>query len=537
MVRVSALEAGHQRRERSLTAQPRGGHPTGDIPPPEADLGPIAKLMRRMDRRWVQWLAALAGLIGSLSVATTALGVGALPRNRPQDWWVTLPSGWTSTAGDWTVLSVGFYTALALTALAWLVVGAGVHAGRWRVRALWGLGGAWLLPWLAGPVALSTDVYTYLGQGLVAQSGLNPYTNGPGAVLLPIAIARRMASIWLTRPSPYGPGFMGLDAAIAPLSQQHIIAAVIVMRLVEVAGLALAAACLPRVARAAGGRPATATWVGVISPLALGACVLSGHNDAWMVGLLVAALAVATLGSRWAGPASVAIATLAAMVKVPAVVGVVVLALAWAYRAPSRRAAAARLGASALVAVAVAAAVSAATGLGTAWMNPAAISSPSAAAPQFTPVQAIAGTLSYLARAAGLGVGAESLMPGVQALAAIAAAAFAVLVLTRQQRLGTTRTIGLILAAIVLATPVLWPWYFVWPILLLGAATRGRSWPVLVLVGGAALFLTEADGSAMVIGTPGMIVTTVIALALVGAAGRWSYRQLIKPHATAGAVG
>jgi hypothetical protein len=490
-----------------------------------------------MNRRWVQWVAALAGLIGSLSVATTALGVGALPRNRPQDWWLGLPSEWMTTAGDWTILFVGFYAALALTALSWLVVGAGVLAGRWRIRALWGLGGLWLLPWLLGPVALSTDVYTYLGQGLVAHSGLNPYTHGPGAVLLPVEIIRRMASIWLTRPSPYGPGFMGLDAVIAPLSQHHIIAAVIVMRLVEVAGLALAAVCLPRVARAAGGHPEMATWLGVISPLALGACVLSGHNDAWMVGLLVAALATATLGARWAGPASIAIATLATMVKIPAVVGVVVLALAWAYRAPSRRVAAARVGVSALVAVAVAAAVSAATGLGTAWMNPAAISSPSAAAPQFTPVQAVGATLSYLARGAGVEANAASVMPGVQALAALTAAAFAVLVLSRQRRLGATRAIGLILAAVVLATPVLWPWYFVWPILLLGAAPRGRVWPVLVILGAAALFVTEPDGSAVLVGTPGMIITAVIAAAIVVTAARWSYHHLLRPRPAARAGG
>jgi hypothetical protein len=218
------------------------------------------------------------------------------------------------------------------------------------------------------------------------------------------------------------------------------------------------------------------------------------------------------------------------MVKVPAVVGVVVLALAWAYRAPSRRAAAGRIGISALTAATVAAAVSAATGLGTAWMNPAAISSPSAAAPQFTPVQAVAGTLWSLARSAGIGVGAASLVSGVQALAALAAAGFALLVLTRQRRLGATRTMGLILTAVVLATPVLWPWYFVWPVLLLGATPRGRLWPVLVLLGAAALFVTEADGSAVAIGMTGMIVTSVLVAAVLVTTVLWSYRHLLRPR-------
>jgi hypothetical protein len=483
-----------------------------------------------MDRRWVQWVAALAGLLGTLSLATTALGVGALPRNRPQDWWVNLPPGWTDTTGDWTLLSVGFYAALALTALAWLVVGAGVHAGRWRLRALWGLGGVWMLPWLLGPIALSTDVYTYLGQGLVAGSGLNPYTHGPGSVLLPVAIIHRMASIWLTRPSPYGPGFMGLDAVIAPLSQHHIIVAVIVMRLVEVAGLALAAACLPRVARAAGGRPDVATWLGVISPLTLGACVLSGHNDALMVGFLVAALALATVKAPWAAPASVAVAALAAMIKSPAWVAVAVLALAWAHHAPRRRAAFARVGISILIGAAVAAAVSVATGLGTEWIDISAMSSPTAAAPQFTPAQAAGGTLAYLAHAVGIGVGRDGVVAGVQLVALVAAVAFAVLVLVRQRRLGPTRATGLILGAVVLCSPVTWPWYFVWPVLLLGATPRGRAWPVLVLTGGFILFLTEADGSAVVLNVVGTIVAGLIVAAIAVATARWSHHHLLRPR-------
>ena len=45
---------------------------------------------------------------------------------------------------------------------------------------------------------------------------------------------------------------------------------------------------LPRLARHLGTDPGVALWLGALSPLALFSFVASGHNDALMVGLLVA---------------------------------------------------------------------------------------------------------------------------------------------------------------------------------------------------------------------------------------------------------
>ena len=69
--------------------------------------------------------------------------------------------------------------------------------------------------------------------------------------------------------------------------------------------------------------PGRALWLGVANPLVLVHLVSGGHNDALMVGLLVAGLAVAP---RALLPAA-ALVTLAALVKVPALAGLAFLPL------------------------------------------------------------------------------------------------------------------------------------------------------------------------------------------------------------------
>ena len=58
-----------------------------------------------------------------------------------------------------------------------------------------------------------------------------------------------------------------------------------------------------------------ALWLGVLSPLALFSFVSSGHNDALMLGLLVAGIALGTAGRLRTG---VALCALAATIKLPA---------------------------------------------------------------------------------------------------------------------------------------------------------------------------------------------------------------------------
>lgn len=479
-------------------------------------------------RPWVQWAAVVFGLLGAVAVAAAALVVGPLPSDHPQEWWFDLPLDSVPVRERIDALNKVFYAGLAAMTGGWLVVGVGVRAGRWRVRWLWGLGALWATPWLIAPVAMSTDIYTYLAQALVADSGLNPYTTGPAAAELPAAVRDRMSPAWLHTPTPYGPTFIGLAKLIAPLAAEHIVRAVVLLRLVAAAGIALAAICLPRVARHAGGDPAVATWLGLVSPLMLVSGVLSGHNDALMVGLVVAALAVATAGWRLAPVVAIGVAAVATLVKAPAAAAVVVLTLGWMRRAPNARAGAARLAGSILAVAVAAAVVSFASGAGTSWMGMAGFSSPLKSSPPFTPTTAVSITIDAVANLLGVESSQPEILRFVRFVGQGLAVAFAGLVLWRQPRLGDARTIGLVFAAAVLASPTVWPWYLVWPALLLAAAPGGRSRPAWVVLVATGVFLVRSDGGPGLWEPPAVHLLTAGVLAALVGASVFAWRALIK---------
>lgn len=485
----------------------------------------LAGWMRAFTAKITQYLAVFAGLIGSITVALSSLRVGGLPIDRSQDWWFQLPRSWVDSPGDYNLLCIAFYVGFALMTVSWLALGISVRAGQWRVRGLWIVAAIWALPWLVGPVALSTDVYTYLGQGLVQHAGLNPYVSGPQSVQLPAALVERMSPSWLDTPSPYGPMFLGIDSLIAPLSDGHLLRAVMLLRVVQLAGIVLAALSLPRVARAAGVDPAWATWLGVVSPLLLASVVLSAHNDGLMIGFIVASLALAAK-KQWL-PA-IAVGMLAALVKIPAAVVVVLIAVAWIRQSGARGELWRRIGLAVATSGAVAVLVSLVSGVGTNWLNFAAVSSPTGAALPITPSVSVAVAVQETIQLVGLDVPMPIVLGVTRLLGVALAGLFALGVLIRQPRLGLTRGIGAILLVVVLASPVTWPWYLCWPLMLLGAATFGKARAALITLAALAPFVVDPNGTIQPFDRPGAVVIALITLTALAFLLRWSYRNLIK---------
>lgn len=478
---------------------------------------------RNVSKAPYQWAAAALGFIGAVVAGIGALVVGPLPPNRPQQWWFSVPSSWSDTHAGEVTMTVLCYLGIAMVVVAWLVIGFGVRGGRWRIRSLWLLAAVWALPWVVAPVALTTDIYTYLGQGLVANAGLNPYVQGPGAVALPDVLHTRIAPPVWNVPSPYGPIFLGVGKLLAPMAAEHIFRAILLLRLVEIVGLVLTAVSLPRVARAAGANPVIATWMGVASPLVLASGILSGHNDLLMIGLVMAALAIATFDHAAAMPAAIAVCTLAALVKSPAAVGVAVLTVTWVWSSGRVREGAARLiGAGAIVA-ALSAVASVAVGLGTQWLNIAAVRSPATLAQLFTPVKSV----SYTIHSMGIGASTDAVSHVVDPIATVLAGLFALAVLWRHHRVGAPRAVGMIFAAVLLASPVVWPWYLIWPVIMLAATRQGRGRFVWIALSAVALFVVQPDGSAQPFGGPLVWLVAVLTIVAFVRGVRYAHRVLI----------
>src|SRR5258708_14747284 len=108
-----------------------------------------------------------------------------------------------------------------------------------------------------------------------------------------------------------------------------------ILRQLEIAGVVLIAISLPALARAAGKDPARAVWLGVLNPLVLFHFIGGGHNDALMIGLIVAGLAVATTGAR-RPMFGVVLCMVAATIKVPAVIPAAFIIVRAVRRGPGR---------------------------------------------------------------------------------------------------------------------------------------------------------------------------------------------------------
>lgn len=431
--------------------------------------------------RFTSWGWPALGLAGSM--AATVAG----PELFGGHWWFR-----PHVPGGHAAAQALFYAGLAGLCLAWLGLGRrlGTSAGLtpWRLALV---GGLWCLPLAIGAPLFSHDAYSYLAQGEILHLGLNPYHHG-AEVLARHGQGRFLASVspfWRATTSPYGPLFLGLASLIAGLVGSHLVAGVLLMRALCLVGVGLLVVFVPRLARALGADPARATWLTVISPLVLLELVAAGHNDALMVGLLVAGVTLA-VERRWL--LGIAVCALAATVKLPALAGVAFIAVAWA-RSESRRPARV-LGLSAAVAVAVLAAVSAATGLGASWVNSGVLSTPGKVHLAITPTTAAGWSAGSLLHLLGVHASTHGIESALGAVALALTVVLGVWLLARAQRANFVPALGGLLLASVFAGPATWPWYLTWGLALVGcgvAAQRSRALPVGIVV---TVFLVRPDG-------------------------------------------
>jgi hypothetical protein len=292
---------------------------------------------------------------------------------------------------------------------------------------------------LAGPLLLSRDAYSYWAYGrIVTTHDNNPFRTAPGQFPHDPA-TRAVARAWRGQVSVYGPGFAFASAGVADVARRSAeLASLLFRAAAAAAGIGatfLAAAIARRKAYAA----AFVGW----NPLLAISFAGGGHNDAWMLFLMLGSLA---LVARRRDTAGGALWVLAAAVKLPA------LAILPLQLVRSRRGV--WIGA-ALAAVVVAGLATAA--FGTAWLT---------ILPQLDHRQSRYGLPSRL----------EQLAVPTSTARAFAYAALAVgaLWLWREARRGRPR-LALGASLLLLTSPWILPWYTTWAVGLAAVGDDGAG--------------------------------------------------------------
>ncbi len=381
----------------------------------------------------------------------------------------------------------------------------------------------WIVPMLVVAPIFSRDVYSYAAQGEMVSRHINPYDYGPytlgaGPYVNPVD------PLWLNTPAPYGPLFLLVDGFFADVSLHHMLVTVVLLRLSAVAGVALIAACVPALARSFGKDHGPVYVMAVLNPLTILMLVGAAHNDALMLGLLVAGVTVA----RYRHPVwGVLLCALAAAIKVPAAIGIVYIGWEWTGPGLSWRQRLRPLVKAGAIASAVVIGLSVVSGLGIGWI--ANLDTPGTVRSWLAPATGIGMLLSGALHGVGLtGVPMATVLSGTRVLGLAAAAGLSVYLLFRCDQVGAVRAMGISMLLFVVLGPVVQPWYLTWGVVLLAPVAAGKLRTVLVALSALSPFIGLPGGRTLldelIHYNPIAVATALLVLlgVLVAPIGRWS---------------
>ena len=312
---------------------------------------------------------------------------------------------------------------------------------------------------------------------------------------------------------------------ISWLTSDTIFWGVITHRLVSLAGLLAASWGLRSLAHRCGVNTAAALWLGLLNPLTILHLVGGIHNEAIMLGLILAGLEVGLRGvdalpnrNAWALiAASGALITCAGMVKVTGffALGFTGMALARAFHEagrPTVRAIAQAVLVQTVLLVATTAVVSLSAGIGLGWVTgQGGAASIRSWLSLTTDIGVIGG---FVAMLLGLGDHTEAMLVVTRTAGLAVAAAFGVRMLWATFK-GTIHPVGgLGVATLVLVVlfPVVHPWYPLWAILPLAAWANRVFFRVGVAAYSAVFsFLVLPRGLAL---QPGAVATIYLSAAI-----------------------
>ncbi len=409
---------------------------------------------------------------------------------------------------------VAVYGGMVLMMQAWiaLVRIARRHRGL-PVRAFAVVFAAWTAPLLVVAPLFSRDAYSYAAQGEMMSRGISPYLFGP-AVLGVNAFSGLVDKLWANVTSPYGPAFLWIAGVNATVVRHNELLAVIGFRLLALAGVVMIAVFVPRIARSYGRDPSIAFVLAALNPLVLLHLVAGAHNDALMVGFLVAGLALAREGRPVLG---VLLCAVGAMIKVPAFAGVIYIGWAWMGEGVPWRSRLRPTIVATFLALLLMTGVSQMVGLGWGWVS--ALNNPGTVRSWIDPPTAVGLWAARLVTAAGLGNHEALLLAGARDLGLLVAGAIGVRLLWRANGAATMRAMGLTFLAVVWLGPSVQPWYLAWTVVILATVAEHRLRVLVIVLSCVACFFGLPGARELVVqfgeANPILIASASIALVLL----------------------
>lgn len=472
--------------------------PSSDVRPAEATSAGAHAAPAPLGPGGSPRIPLLVGLLGSILVVAGSYSVGWLASVSPINRWQWLIPWRTQETGVFTgivLLTLGFWVMF----WAWLrlVQTAGTR-GPTSLRTVTLASALWSLPQVFALPILSRDMYAYVAQGRMMAAGKNPYEDSISDVSNWLQLGAD--SMWAYDGTPYGPVFLWLEQAVVVVTGgTNPDLAILLFRLIAVAGVVLTAVFVPLLARRAGTSPAWAQWLTTANPLFIVHFVASGHNDALMVGLAVAGTWCAVQAGRplrphsrgatlaW-GLAAVLLVTLSLGVKPITVVLLPFIGLLWAGPHAGWPRRFAFWAATAVTAAAIMLAVGHANGYGFGWV--AVMAGTGTGTSPWAPI----GMLSSITIGVLEGLRDDVDRAAIEGLFKTSGRILSVLIVAalmfrgRQDRV--LPRMAWAFAALVVLSPVVHPWYLLWLLPFFAVVGIRADWQLLWVLFTVCFFLT-----------------------------------------------
>lgn len=405
---------------------------------------------------------AVGGALLSAVIVVSGGRIGSSPATTPLTHWLgLLPDNGTS---DDRVAGVIMFAAILALLVLWLMAVARLRQGACTEHQVWSLAAIWAVPFAVGPPVLSGEIYTYVGQGLLANSGADPYSVGPAhlgneAIVAAIDPARRGSA------STAGPLATLVEHLAVSISGGHAFAAVLVLR---VLGIVCVGVIALLAAELAGPYRVPAIALTALNPALLLFVLSSPHLDALVAALVLGAL-VATAQRRRVLAVVLTCAAVAIKPAALAVLPVVVFAHCAGLRRRSVWPIAARDVAAAAISLA---AFTLIVPNGFGWRHN--LSTVTLDHTPFAPASVVSTMVRPIVSAAS----EDDLAIGGRIAVILAAIGVVVYLLATVRRRSLNRSVGYVLLTIGACNPVLYPWSLLAGICCLAPSAEGirRDW-------------------------------------------------------------
>ena len=447
--------------------------------------------------------------------AMVAIAVGAsLPSSpfkleMPHVWFFGVPSTTVgSTFGLYFTLAAVYGGLLLLMRVWWGMTR--LYSRRPGVPVKWmaGVFALWSAPMLVIAPLFSRDAYSYAAQGEMVSRHMNPYLYGPFE-LGNNAYTAPVDKLWGNAPAPYGPLFLQIDGFFARVTFHNELATIVLLRLLAMLGVVLIAVCVPRLARLYHRDGAELFTLMILNPVTLLHLVGGAHNDALMLGLLVAGLTAAKEKRPIVG---ILLCALATAIKAPAALGILYIGWSWLGPEASTRDRIRPVVTAGLIGTGVLGFFSYVSGLGWGWVT--ILGTPGAVRSWTAPTTSLALAFTGIAHFVGVGVGLGGVLSVTRFFGLLAAGVAGVWLLLNSDRIGTLKAMGITLLLFVALGPVVQPWYLSWGLILLAPVALGRLRSLIIGLSMVTAFIELPGGTALVKplihGDPLQIVLTLL---------------------------